>query len=176
MRLLLPPAARTANAMLLRHNAPPLSHLTSLRGAFSGLGVPYEEDEEAVDTPMALGLPDPKAPRAAAGAAAAGFGQPGGPQLGINMPALVVPAAALQQQAGGRAGSVAGGSGAGAGDALLRAPEEVVVCFGIIDILQVRQRDVLHMRPCVAACVRAARATCLRHTASPPRVTACALS
>jgi hypothetical protein len=134
-----------------------LSHLTSLRGAFAGLGVPFEEDEEAVDTPMALGLPDPRAPAPTPppvpNAAAFGYttaaGLPLGQQLGINMLALAVPqpplggaavcgggasAASSRRTSNsvegqrGRAGSVGEGN---------RGPEEVVLCFGIIDILQV---------------------------------------
>lgn len=111
---------------LVRHHTPVLTHLASLKGAFTGLGVPFEEDEEVVDTPMALGTPDPKAPNT--GLAAAGSW--GGMQLAINMPALAVPLTAFDD-AGGDKGSAAGGG---------PGPEEVVLCFGIIDILQVRLR------------------------------------
>jgi hypothetical protein len=92
--------------------------------------VPFEEDEEAVDTPMAMGQPDPKAPAAAAGGAAAGLLAPG--RLGINILAKAVPTV-------GPLG--AAGSGAAAGVALDHrlGPEDVVLCFGIIDILQVTQ-------------------------------------
>lgn len=146
------------SAGLTRHQTPPLSHLTSLKGAFAGLGVPFEEDEEAVDTPMAMGLPDPRAPAPTPppvpNAAAFGYttaaGLPLGQQLGINMLALAVPQPPL-----GGAG-VCGGGGASAGSSRrtsnsnegqrgragsnegARGPEEVVLCFGIIDILQVR--------------------------------------
>lgn len=168
-----------------RHQAPNLSHLSSLRGAFAGLGVPFEEDEEVVDTPMALGMPDPRAPgptppppvpHASSYAYTTAAGLPLGQQLGINMLALAVPQQPLGQPGGGGAGSgpsvpdsrrttgsnegqqqrrgpagakgaaagaagsasAAGtGDGSGAGGAG-RGPEEVVLCFGIIDILQVR--------------------------------------
>lgn len=141
------------SAGIARPQGPALSHLTSLRGAFAGLGVPFEEDEEAVDTPMALGLPDPRAPiptpppvpHAAALGYTTAAGLPLGQQLGINMLALAVPqpplnAAASASAAGssrrstgsaeGQAGVVKPGEGG-------RGPEEVVLCFGIIDILQV---------------------------------------
>lgn len=108
-------------------------HLTSLRGAFTGLGVPFEEDEEVVETPMAMGLPDPKAP--AAGTAAAGL--LGSQQLGINMAALAVSTTAPVGGAGGAGGAAKASAGGGCLDHH-RGPEEVVLCFGIIDILQVR--------------------------------------
>jgi hypothetical protein len=114
------------------------SHLTSLRGAFTGLGVPFEEDEEAVDTPMAMGLPDPKAPAAAAGGAAAGM--LAGARLGINMPAKAVPMVGPLGASGGGKGVSGSGAAAAAAAAALDhrlGPEEVVLCFGIIDILQV---------------------------------------
>eukprot|EP00879_Flechtneria_rotunda_P014779 GHRR01015443.1.p1 GENE.GHRR01015443.1~~GHRR01015443.1.p1 ORF type:complete len:930 (+),score=427.73 GHRR01015443.1:117-2906(+) len=127
-------AGGTAPAMLpyyKPYHAPSLSHLTSLRGAFTGLGVPFEEDE-MVDTPtVALGVPDPKAPTAAAPADAGRtpFGLPG-QQLGINMVGLAVPTVPLTEQGKhGRAVSAAGIE-------QQKPPEEVVVCFGIIDILQ----------------------------------------
>jgi hypothetical protein len=113
------------------------SHLTSLRGAFTGLGVPFEEDEEVVDTPMAMGLPDPKAPAAAAGGAAAGLLASG--RLGINMPAKAVPTVGPLGPSGSGKG-LSGGEAAAAAAAALDhrlGAEEVVVCFGIIDILQV---------------------------------------
>jgi hypothetical protein len=168
---------------------PTLSHLTSLRGVFTGLGVPFEEDEDVVDTPMALGLPDPKAPAptppAVPHAAAVGYttatGLQLGHQLGINMLALAVPqpcaadalvgaghssssgskgggggdstrassgagaaAAAAACRGGGAGASGAGASSSGKPSTSMpgaaeapRGPEEVVLCFGIIDILQV---------------------------------------
>eukprot|EP00878_Enallax_costatus_P017477 GHUV01018358.1.p1 GENE.GHUV01018358.1~~GHUV01018358.1.p1 ORF type:complete len:364 (+),score=121.47 GHUV01018358.1:521-1612(+) len=76
---------------------------------------------------MALGVPDPKAPPAGLAAASS----LGGMQLGINMPALAVPLAAS-----GESGSGKGPAAAAAGSIDTRAPEEVVLCFGIIDILQ----------------------------------------
>jgi hypothetical protein len=136
-----------------------LAHLTSLRGAFAGLGVPFEEDEEVVDTPMALGMPDPRAPgptpppavpHASSFAYTTAAGLPLGQQLGINMLALAVPEQPLGAAAGGgggvsapnsrrttgsKAGEAAPATGSGHGG---RGPEEVVLCFGIIDILQVR--------------------------------------
>jgi hypothetical protein len=142
-----------AGSTPVRHVIPQLHHLNSLRGAFTGLGVPFEEDEEAIDTPMALGLPDPRAP-AATVAAASGMpthGQLGGPQLGINMPALAVPVAPVAVGAGAQGSSApvpVGMSAAGGLEQPQRRPEEVVICFGIIDILQVRQFGA-QVRECV---------------------------
>lgn len=165
LTLLLPPPPPCAG--LSRNQTPTLSHLTSLRGAFAGLGVPFEEDEEAVDTPMALGLPDPRAPvplpPAVPHAASLNYttaaGLPLGQQLGINMLALAVPhpplggaaaggggggtalaaasAASSRRTTGSNEGQRVGGCRGGGGD-VGRGPEEVVLCFGIIDILQVR--------------------------------------
>lgn len=123
--------------LVARHHAPVLPHLTSLRGAFTGLGVPYEEDEAIVDTPMALGVPDPKAP--SAGLAAAG--SLGSMQLGINMPALAVPVVTSGDSGSGKR------SAAGSGSINARAPEEVVLCFGIIDILQVGSQGTRGAKP-----------------------------
>eukprot|EP00775_Hariotina_reticulata_P005077 gene5077-5318_t len=134
----------------VRQVIPQLHHLNSLRGAFTGLGVPFEEDEEAIDTPMALGLPDPRAPVAvAAGSGMPGHGQLGGPQLGINMPALAVPVAPVAKCTGAQGGGSRPGGGSSSGAPVpggvsaaggmeqpQRRPEEVVLCFGIIDILQ----------------------------------------
>lgn len=108
--------------------------------------MPFEEDEEAVVTPMALGLPDPRAPvptpppavpHVASLAYTTAAGLPLGQQLGINMLALAVP----QHPQGGE-DMPCGGQGqqqhaGGAAAAAARGPEEVVLCFGIIDILQV---------------------------------------
>lgn len=116
-----------ATGHLIRHQTPTLFHLASLKGAFTGLGVPFEEDEEVVDTPMALGVPDPKAPTAGL----AGVGPWSGMQLGINMPALAVPLGALSDATG------AAVDDKGSSVADRPVPEEVVLCFGIIDILQV---------------------------------------
>lgn len=129
-----PAAAIPPAPLVVRPTLP--SHLTSLRGAFTGLGVPFEEDEEAVDTPMALGLPDPKAPAAAAGNAAAGL--LGSGRLGINMPAKAVPTVQPLGGSSGGKGGAAAAAAAGAAAALDHrlGPEEVVLCFGIIDILQ----------------------------------------
>lgn len=106
--------------------------------------MPFEEDEEAVVTPMALGLPDPRAPvptppPTVPHAASLGYttaaGLPLGQQLGINMLALAVPQHPLGEDThcGGPGQQHAGGAAAAA----TRGPEEVVLCFGIIDILQV---------------------------------------
>jgi hypothetical protein len=143
-------------AGLLRPQGQNLAHLTSLRGAFAGLGVPFEEDEEVVDTPMALGMPDPRAPgptpppavpNASSFAYTTAAGLPLGQQLGINMLALAVPQQPLGGAAGGgvsaansrrTTGSKAGEAAAAGSGHGGRGPEEVVLCFGIIDILQVR--------------------------------------
>ncbi|WIA13706.1 hypothetical protein OEZ85_007259 [Tetradesmus obliquus] len=129
-----PAAAIPPAPLVVRPTLP--SHLSSLRGAFTGLGVPFEEDEEAVDTPMALGLPDPKAPAAAAGNAAAGL--LGSGRLGINLPAKAVPTVQPLGGSSGGKGGAAAAAAAGAAAALDHrlGPEEVVLCFGIIDILQ----------------------------------------
>lgn len=159
-------------AGLVRHQTPPLSHLASLKGAFAGLGVPFEEDEEAVDTPMAMGLPDPRAPvptppqvpHAASFGYTTAAGLPLGQQLGINMLALAVPQPPLGGAAVGGGGTSTAGSsrrtssnegqrgrGAGAGEST-RGPEEVILCFGIIDILQVRVCTGVAGNKCAALC------------------------
>jgi hypothetical protein len=129
----LPAVISAVPPLVVRPQLP--SHLTSLRGAFTGLGVPFEEDEEVVDTPMAMGLPDPKAPAAAAGGAAAGL--LASSRLGINMLAKAVPTVGPLGPSG--SGKGLSGSEAAAAAALdhRMGAEEVVLCFGIIDILQV---------------------------------------
>jgi hypothetical protein len=128
------------------------SHLTSLRGAFTGLGVPFEEDEEVVDTPMAMGLPDPKAPAAAAGGAAAGLLASG--RLGINMLAKAIPTVGPLGPSGSGKG-LSGSEAAAAAAALDHrlGAEEVVLCFGIIDILQVSHEPVFGPHTGEVTCV-----------------------